>query len=200
MATPDHCTVCKKSFKILLHHLNQNLAYKAHYIASEKAATTIPTIVSKDGHVNAGNLSQGATPRTLRPNLTSYLSRGSLPVFEIGGTVEEADDELRVEDVNEVEADFVFDDDAVPEGDADDQDISKTQSEEGPDLSVLDLYLKLFKLRANPLGLARFAREERVQIELLQLLRDLNCPLKACTLLKWAAKSNGSGHTFREGF
>ena len=120
MATPDHCTVCKKSLKILLHHLNQSLACKAHYMASEKAATTIPTIVSKDGHVNAGNLSQGSTPRTLRPNLTSYLSRGSLPVFEIGGTVEEADDELRVEDVNEVEADFVFDDDAVPEGDADD--------------------------------------------------------------------------------
>ena len=61
--------------------------------------------------------------------------------------------------------------------------------------------MKLFKLRANPLGLARFSREERVQIELLQLLRDLNCPLKAFTLvLKWAAKSNGSGHTFREGF
>jgi hypothetical protein len=55
-----------------------------------------------------------------------------------------------------VEADFVFDDDAVPEGNADDQDNSETESEEGPDLSVLDLYLKLFKLRANPLGLARF--------------------------------------------
>ena len=200
MATPDHCTLCQKSFKRLLHHLNQSLACKAHYMASEKAAATVPTIVSNDG---AGNLLQGVTPRTLRPNLrSSSLSRGSLPVLESGGTVEEADNELRVEDANEVEADFVFDDNAVPEGnDADDQDIPETESEEGPDLSVLDLYLKLFKLRANPLGLARFSCEERVQIELLQLLRDLNCPPKAFTLvLKWAAKSNGSGHTFREGF
>ncbi len=38
---------------------------------------------------------------------------------------------------------------------------------------------KLFKLRSNPLGLERFSREEKVQIELLQLLRDLNCPLKS---------------------
>jgi hypothetical protein len=124
-----------------------------------------------------------------------------LPVFESGGTIGEADDELRVNNVLQVEADFLFDDDAVPEGDADNQDISKTESDKGPDLSILDLYLKVFKLQTNPLALACFSREERVQIELLQLLRDLNCPLKAFTLvLKWAAKSNGSGHTFCEGF
>ena len=81
------------------------------------------------------------------------------------------------------------------------QDISETESEEGPDLSILNLFLKLFKLRMNPLGVARFSREERVQIELLQLLRDLNCPLKALTIvLKWDAESNGSGCTFSEGF
>jgi hypothetical protein len=95
MATPDHCTVCKKSFERLLHHLNQSLACKAHYMASDKAAATVPTIVSTDGHVNAGNLSLGATPRTLRPNLRSSLSLGLVPVFESGGTVGEADDELR---------------------------------------------------------------------------------------------------------
>jgi hypothetical protein len=108
-------------------------------MASEKAAATVPTIISNNIHVNAGNLMQGAAPRTIRPNLMSSLSRGLLPVFESGGTVGEADDELRVEDVNEVDADFVFDDGAVPEDDADNQDISKTESEEGPDLSVLDL-------------------------------------------------------------
>ncbi len=133
--------------------------------------------------------------------MRSSLARGLLPVFESGGTIGEADDELRVNNVLQVEADFLFDDDAVPEGDADNQDISKTESDKGPDLSILDLYLKVFKLQTNPLALACFSREERVQIELLQLLRDLNCPLKAFTLvLKWAAKSNGSGHTFCEGF
>jgi len=197
MATPNHCTVCKNSSKRLLHHLNQSLACKAHYMASEKAAATVPTIVSNDGHVNVGILSQGSTPCTLRPNLRSYLSRGLLPVFESGGTVGEANDELSDEDVYEVEADFLFDDDAVPEGDADNQDISKTESDKGPDLSILDLYLKVFKLQANPLGLARISWEDRVQIELLQLLRDLNCPLKTFTIvLNWAAQSNESGHKF----
>ncbi len=57
MATPGHCTVCKKSFERLLHHLNQSLACKAHYMASDKAAATVPNIVSNDGHVNAGKLS-----------------------------------------------------------------------------------------------------------------------------------------------
>ena len=191
MVTPDHCTVCNKSFKRLLHHLNQSLACKSHYMASDKAATTVPSIVPNIGHVKTGNLLQGGTSRTFRPNLSSPLSDGLLPVLESGGIAGKADDELRVEDVNEVDDYIMFDDDGIPEqGDADDQDISETESEEGPDLSVLDLYLKLFKLRANPLGLARFSREERVQIELLQLLRDLKCPLKAFTLvLKWAAKS-----------
>lgn len=40
----------------------------------------------------------------------------------------------------------MFDNDSIPEGNADNQDISETESEEGPDLSVLDLYLKLFNL------------------------------------------------------
>ena len=42
-----------------------------------------------------------------------------LPVLKYGGTVGEANNELHVEDVNKVEADFVFDDNAVSEGDAD---------------------------------------------------------------------------------
>ena len=129
------------------------------------------------------------------------MRRGLLPVLKYGGTVGEANNELHVANVNEVEADFVFDDNVVSEGDADNQDISETESEEGPDLSVLKLYLQLFKLQMNRLGVAHFSREEQVQIELLQLLMDLNCPLKALTLvLKWDIESNGSGCTFREGF
>ena len=94
--------------------------------------------------------------------MRSSSSRGLLPVKEGGTIVGEADDELRVEDVNDVDEDFVVDDDGFPDGDADNQDVSETEEEEGPDLSVLDLYLKLFQLRANPLGLARFSREEEV--------------------------------------
>ena len=102
-----------------------------------KAAAAVPAImVSNDGQVNAGNLSQGvATPRSPCPNLRSSLSRGLLSVLKSEGTVGEADNDLRVEDVDEIKADFVFDD-TVPEGDADNQDISETESEERPDLSL----------------------------------------------------------------
>ncbi len=95
----------------------------------------------------------------------------------------------------------MVDDDAFSNVHADDQDVSESDKEEcQADHSVLDLYEKLFKLRSNPFGLERFSREEKVQIELLQLLWDLNCPLKAFTLvLNWAAKSNASGQVFQEG-
>jgi hypothetical protein len=84
----------------------------------------------------------------------------------------------------------------------DNQDVSEEAEEDkGPDVSILDLCSMLFKLRANPLGLARFLLEEKVQIESLVFLSKLKCPLKAFTLiLKRAAKSNGSGHMFRDGF
>jgi hypothetical protein len=199
MSTSDHCFVCQKSFKRLFAHLAQSAACKSHFMLAhddkEAPPATLPTIPNND-QVYTSNVSQGASHGS-RPNLWCSSSRGLLQDRESGAVVGEADDELRVEeDVNDVDDDFVVDDDGFPDDDADDQDVS----EEGPDLSVLDLYLKLFQLRANPLGLARFSREEKVQIELLQLLRDLKCPLKAFTLvLKWAAKSNGSGHTFREG-
>ncbi len=78
---------------------------------------------------------------------------------------------------------------------------SESEREEcQPDRRVLDLYEKLFSLRSNPFDLERFSYKEKVQIELLQLLRDLKAPLKAfAILLNWAAKSNTSGHVFKVG-
>lgn len=115
------------------------------------------------------------------------------------------DDKPPIINVNGVDdEDFVAidDDDGFPNDNIDEEDVPSdaSEGEEGPDAGVLDLYLKLFQLQDNPLGLARFSREEEVLIELLQLLKELHCPLKAFEIiLKWAAKSNGSGHTFREG-
>jgi hypothetical protein len=60
------------------------------------------------------------------------------------------------DDLNEVDnEDFVMFDNQ--------DDSEETEEDEGPYVSVLDLCLKLFKLRANPLGLARFSVEEKVQ-------------------------------------
>ncbi len=91
-------------------------------------------------------------------------------------------------------------DDVFPIVHPDIQDVSESDEEEcQSDYSVLGLYEKLFKLRSNLLGLERFYGEE-VQIELLQHLRDLDCSLKAFTLvLNWAAKSSASGHVSQEG-
>ena len=113
-------------------------------------------------------------------------ARGDPPIINVNGV----DDE-----------DFVVidEDNAFPNDCADEEDVptDASEGEEGPDAGVLDLYLKLFQLRDYPLGLARFSREEEVLIELLQLLKELHCPLKAFEIiLKWAAKSNGSGQTF----
>lgn len=148
IVTPDYCTVCKKSFKRLLHQLNPSLARKSQYmLASDKAAATVPSIVSSIGHVNTGNLLQGATSCKFCPKLSSSLSDELLPALEGGGIVGKADDhELHVKDFNKVDDYIMFDNDSIPEGNADNQDISETESEEGPDLSVLDLYLKLFNL------------------------------------------------------
>ena len=53
----------------------------------------------------------------------------------------------------------------------DDQDVSESDNEDyQADHSVLDMYGKRFNLRSNPLDLERFSREEKLRIDLLQLL------------------------------
>jgi hypothetical protein len=200
MLHSDHCVGCLQTFKRLLSHLAQNAVCALHYAVHDKSAATILSIVPNDDHLNTSHVSKGATCSCL--NVSSSSSCCLLLGKESGTIFGEADNnELHVEDVNKFEDDFVVDDDAYPNVHADDQDVSESDKEEcQADHSVLDLYEELFKLRSNPFGLERFSREEKVQIELLQLLRDLNCPLKAFTLvLNWAAKSNASGHVFQEG-
>ena len=84
-----------------------------------------------------------------------------------------------------------FEDDNHPDIPIDQDALENKEGACQADHSIFNSYEKLLKLQSNLLGLERFSREEKVQIELLQLLRDLNCPLKAFTLvLNWAAKSN----------
>ena len=191
MSTCHDCNVCGESFKRIESHLSQNLAGKSYYLSRVNAAAE-PT-VPNDADVNTTSVLQG-TNRCTCPSLRSSSSR-SHAVRDCCVIVREVEDPLCDDDLNGVEnVDFVIFDD--------NQDVSEeTDEDEGSDVSVMDLCLQLFKLLANPLGLVRFSLEEKVQIELLDLLRKLNCPLKALTLiLKWAANSNGSGHMFRDGF
>lgn len=193
MSSPEDCLCCGKNFKRLESHLVRSIECGSYYSSQPLDASGRPTVT------NASDAFQGS--------VSSHLNSRSSRV------VRGADDQSPSEFLNVDDDDnFVFldDEDAHPDDDEDDYPDAgnKDNSEvsegieggEGPDVSVLDLYLKLFKLRANPLGLLRFSREEEVLIELLQLLRDLHCPLKAFEIiLKWAAKSNGHGHIFQSG-
>ena len=102
------------------------------------------------------------------------------------------DNEPHVGNVNEVDGNVVVDDDDdfVPASFDDDHPDVPSEEEEGhADHSVFELYEKLFKLRSNPLGLERFSLEEKVQIELLQLLRDLKVGSKI--KCKWSYLQGG---------
>lgn len=186
----EDCAVCGKSFKRLGAHLVRSLACGSYYM---------PCRTDTDECRGSEGADHGTRPN-LRSSSYSTLFRAQRATVR-----GEADDEPPIINVNGVDdEDFaaIDDDNGFPNDNVDEEDVPSdaSEGEEGPDASVLDLYLKLFQLRDNPLGLARFSREEEVLIELLQLLKELHCPLKAFEIiLKWAAKSNGSGHTFREG-
>jgi hypothetical protein len=188
----EDCAVCGKSFKWLGSHLARSLACGSFYMP-HRADTD-------ECHGNAGsNVSEGADHDT-RPNLRSSLystlhhttrrgeAEGNPPIIDANGV----DDEGFV---------VIDEDDDFPDGDVDEEDVptDASEGEEGPDAGVLDLYLKLFQLRDNPLGLARFSREEEVLIELLQLLKDLHCPLKAFEIMLKSYFSQGLSTHSQEG-
>ncbi len=57
------------------------------------------------------------------------------------------------------------------------------------DRHLLDLYQEMQYLQSNPLGIDRFSVEEKVHLELLNILKELRTPLRALSLiLNWAAK------------
>jgi hypothetical protein len=192
----EDCAVCGKRFERLRAHLARSLACGSYYMP-RRADTD-----ECHGNVDS-NVPEDADHGT-RPNLrsSSYSTLFRARRATVRGEAEDNPPIINVNGVDEEDFVVINEDDAFPNGDLDEEDVptDASEGEERPDAGVLDLYLKLFQLRDNPLGLARFSREEEVLIELLQLLKDLDCPLKAFeSILKWAAKSNGSGHTFREG-
>ena len=71
------------------------------------------------------------------------------------------------------------------------------EDEDVPNGIILELYQEMQDLRSNWHCLDRFSFEEKVHIELLHLLKELNAPLKDfSSILKWAGKANEAGHIF----
>jgi hypothetical protein len=163
----DHCVGWLKR---LLTHLAQNAVYASHDAVHNKSAATILSIPNND-HLNTSHVLEGATCSCLNVNLSSSCAFMLLGK-ESGTIFGEADNnELHVKDVHEFKDNFVVDDDAFPNVYDDDQDVSESDNEDyQADHSVLDMYGKRFNLRSNPLDLERFSREEKLRIDLLQLL------------------------------
>jgi hypothetical protein len=125
--TFDLCVGCQKPFKRLATHLALNAGCASHDTANDKSAAAISTI-SNNGHMNTSDVLQGATCSRLNWSLTS--SRGLLSVKESGVISGEVNYELRVEDVDEFEDEFVRDDDASHNVHVDDKEVSESEEEE----------------------------------------------------------------------
>jgi hypothetical protein len=167
-----HCIGCTKLFKRLSTHLAQNAGcaaryYCGHTSTAHKESATTPTILNDRNY-----LREEATSSTCL-NLRSSLSRCGLP--QVRKSVIVGDNNKL--NVNEVDDDFVVDgddDNFVAFGDNHpnvpiDQDALGNEEEDEcqADHSVFNSYEKLLKLQSDSLGLERFSREEKVQIELL---------------------------------
>jgi hypothetical protein len=119
--------------------------------------------------------------------------RGKGTVVEGSGSVDNAVNEIADDDDN-----FPSFDDALPcEEEAADSN-HNSHLDGTPDRHLLDLYQEMQDLQSNPLGLDRFSVEEKVHIELLNILKELRTPLRAFSLiLNWAAKAYERGHIFK---
>ena len=85
----------------------------------------------------------------------------------------------------------------LSDGDADD---TSEPSNTNVGTNLLSVYDEVHSHRNNPMGLSLFSIEEKVQVELLSLLKKMRAPLSAFSdILKWAANSNESGHIFLQG-
>ena len=201
------CLGCHKTFKRLSTHLSQNEGCRAHYssTASKRKSTPVQTghdeitdaPQQRNNSVNFRNAkrAQGITTTAahgLTKKSSSIPTKGRGTVAEGDVAVDNAEDEMA-----DVDDDFGSFDDALPCEEAADTNHSN-HPEGAPDRHLLDLYQEMQELQSNPLGLDRFSVEEKVHIELLNVLKELRAPMKAFShILNWAAKANDKGHLFK---
>ena len=203
------CDGCQKPFKRIQVHLNYNPACNSIY-ASRKSlidpyAVVGGTLIDSAAKAAQYHASVSSLILTGRVNNTagqeSRSRRRSPASFEFGAaSVEVAVDEPDHHHEEVDDANVFGEDESVPPiplpAPPADPVVNVTTD---PDESVLELYEELLRLQSNPLtSLAKFSCEEKVHIELLQLLKELKAPLSAFQyILNWAAKANENGHVFQ---
>jgi hypothetical protein len=114
------------------------------------------------------NLSESADHGT-GPNLSSslYNTLFCAHCVTVRGEAED-NPPINVNGVDDEDFVVIDEDDAFPNGKLMRRmslPTNASEGEEGPDAGVLDLFLKPFQLRDNPLVLARFSPDEEVLIE-----------------------------------
>ena len=202
------CLGCKITFKRLSTHISQKEECCAHYPSTgSKTRKSTFALIGHDEITNVhqhGNnfvnvhdegIAPGSTAARGSTNnkASSFPMRGKGTVVEGSGSVDNAVNEIADDDDN-----FPSFDDALPcEEEAADSN-HNSHLEGTPDRHLLDLYQEMQDLQSNLLGLDRFSVEEKVHIELLNILKELRTPLRAFSLiLNWAAKAYERGHIFK---
>jgi hypothetical protein len=207
------CDGCQKPFKRIQVHLNHNPSCNSVYsvYASRKTSLIDPN-ASIGGAVIDSAPAKAAQYHALLSSLTftgvrtdqESRSRHSFPApFEFvaqdagAASLEVAIDELDQHEVDDVNV-FGEVKSVTPRPlPAASDTVVNVMTE--PDKGVLELCEELLRLESNPISsLAKVLCEEKVHIELLQLLKDVMAPLSAFQyILSWAAKANGNGHVFQ---
>jgi hypothetical protein len=204
------CDGCQKPFKRMRPHLNHNPACNSVYV-SRKTSLIDPNAGIGGAVINKAP-AEAAQYHALLSSLTltgertdqESRSRHRFPALfdfiaqDAGAvSVEVVVDEL---DQHEVDDANVYGEDKSvtprPLPAATDPVVNVLTE---PDKDVLELYEELLRLESNPFSsLAKFSCEEKVYIELLQVLKDLKAPFSAFQyVLNRAAKANGNGHAFQ---
>jgi hypothetical protein len=213
------CDGCQKPFKRIQVHLNHNLACSSVYASRKSTIDPYAGIAAPGGTL----IDSAAKAAQYHASLSSLIltgrvssgcqesrSRQRFPApFEFSAVQDagaasvealDAGDEPHEHEVDDVNA-FGDEESVLP------LPLSMTPPDPimngmtDPDNSVFEIYEEFLRLQSNPLSsLPKFSCEEKVHIELLQLLKDLKAPLSAFQyILNWAAKANANGHTFQVG-
>ena len=154
MSLFDRCRGCRKAFERLFAHIGQNAVWAGHDgTTAHKSSLPIPNDIHANTYAQEARKSLDLDSNSCQADLHPTLRKSA---------VNAGQDKLPpVADKNEVEDDFIVDDDNnvillfdehYPNAVADSASGSKKE-EDQPDW--------------NPLGLERFSREEKVQIEFL---------------------------------
>ena len=163
---------------------------------------------SRDGTTNEARVGDGHSTYALRPRLgnlkddRNYLPSPAVDEVDFGAPTFSDEDEDGEED--DVGSNLLLDNATFSEEEAGfgDRDLEPSSDDsDGEQVEVPNSFGDAWSKRDDDdgLNLSMFSFEEEVQVDLLQTMRRLRCPLIAYDeVMKWAVRSCSRGHKFRD--